>query len=170
MKITIKNLRGGNIWLGEATSTLVAVELAVKSQANLSGADLSWAYLSRADLSGADLSGADLSGAYLSGADLSVANLRGANLSGANLSGAKTDENTALDRWTLTLVGSRHVITLAESGVQIGCHSHPITQWLAEYKEIGLESGYSAEQIDEYGELLRKAEAVAALMAPGGAA
>ena len=28
MKITIKNLRGGNIWLGEATSTLVAVELA----------------------------------------------------------------------------------------------------------------------------------------------
>ena len=79
-------------------------------------------------------------------------------------------ENTALDRWTLTLVGSRHVITLAESGVQIGCHSHPITQWLAEYKEIGLESGYSAEQIDEYGELLRKAEAVAALMAPGGAA
>ena len=37
MKITIKNLRGGNIWLGEATSTLVAVELAVKSQANLSG-------------------------------------------------------------------------------------------------------------------------------------
>ena len=98
-------------------------------------------------------------------ADLSVANLRG-----ADLNGAKTDENTALDRWTLTLVGSRHVITLAESGVQIGCHSHPITQWLAEYKEIGLESGYSAEQIDEYGELLRKAEAVAALMAPGGAA
>ena len=46
MKITIKNLRGGNIWLGEATSTLVAVELAVKSQAYLSGADLSRANLS----------------------------------------------------------------------------------------------------------------------------
>jgi len=63
------------------------------SRANLSGADLSranlsGANLSRANLSGADLSRANLSGAYLSRADLSRANLSGANLSGANLSGA----------------------------------------------------------------------------------
>ena len=57
-------------------------------RANLSGAYLSGADLSGANLSGANLSGADLSGAYLSGADLSGANLSGAYLSGADLSGA----------------------------------------------------------------------------------
>ena len=45
----------------------LAVRLAVKSRAYLSGANLSGAYLSGANLSGADLSGADLSRANLSG-------------------------------------------------------------------------------------------------------
>ena len=53
----------------------LAVRVAVKSRA----------YLSGANLSGANLSGAYLSGAYLSGANLSRANLSGANLSGAYL-------------------------------------------------------------------------------------
>ena len=71
----------------------MAVRVAVKSRANLSGADLRGAYLSGANLSGANLSGADLSGAdlrgaYLSGADLSGADLRGAYLRGADLRGA----------------------------------------------------------------------------------
>ena len=66
----------------------MAVEVAVKSRANLSGAYLSGADLSGANLSGAYLSGADLSGANLSGADLSRADLSRANLSGAYLSGA----------------------------------------------------------------------------------
>jgi uncharacterized protein YjbI with pentapeptide repeats len=66
----------------------LAVRVAVKSRANLSGADLSGADLSGADLRGADLSGADLSGAYLSGADLRGADLSGAYLSGADLRGA----------------------------------------------------------------------------------
>jgi hypothetical protein len=67
----------------------LAVRLAVKARANLSGAKLSGANLSGADLSRANLSGADLSGANLSGADLSGANLSGANLSLANLYKAK---------------------------------------------------------------------------------
>ena len=65
----------------------VALELAVKSDANLSGADLSDANLSRANLSGARLSGADLSCADLSGANLFGANLFGAGLSDARLYG-----------------------------------------------------------------------------------
>jgi hypothetical protein len=66
----------------------VAVEIAVKSGADLSRANLSEAYLSRANLSGANLSGANLSGADLYGADLSRANLSGADLYVANLSEA----------------------------------------------------------------------------------
>ena len=61
----------------------LALELAVKT-----GADLSGAYLSGADLSGADLTGANLSDADLSGADLSDADLSGADLSDAYLRGA----------------------------------------------------------------------------------
>jgi hypothetical protein len=72
----------------------LAVRLAVKTGANLSGADLYGADLSGANLSGAKLSGAnlyraDLSGAKLSGADLYRADLSGANLSGAKLYGEK---------------------------------------------------------------------------------
>jgi hypothetical protein len=76
----------------------LAVQWAIKSDANLRGADLSGAHLSGAylrgadlsdaNLRGADLSGANLSGAYLRGADLSDAYLRGADLSDANLRGA----------------------------------------------------------------------------------
>ena len=105
---------GEAIFSVEAESLKIAVELTVKSGAdlsradlygaNLSGANLSGAYLSRADLYRADLSradlsradlyradlsGADLSRADLSGADLSRADLYGANLYGANLYGVK---------------------------------------------------------------------------------
>jgi hypothetical protein len=66
----------------------LAVKVAIKERANLSGANLSGANLSGADLSGANLSGAYLSGAYLSGADLSGADLSRAYLSRADLSGA----------------------------------------------------------------------------------
>jgi len=77
----------------KASDLKVALEIQVKSGADLSGADLSGADLSRAYLSGANLSRADLSRAYLSGAylsraDLSRAYLSGADLSGADLSGA----------------------------------------------------------------------------------
>jgi hypothetical protein len=66
----------------------LAVRLAVKKRANLSGADLIGADLIGADLRRADLRRADLRGADLSGADLGWANLIGADLRGADLSGA----------------------------------------------------------------------------------
>jgi len=104
------NRRPGYEFLGALTVTIecdpsalsgvklgIAVRVAVKSRADLSGANLTGAYLSRADLSGADLTGAyltganlsraNLTGAYLSGADLSGANLTGANLSRAKING-----------------------------------------------------------------------------------
>ena len=55
----------------------MAVKLAVKEHANLSGANLSNANLSNANLSNANLSNANLIGAYLSNADLSTADLSG---------------------------------------------------------------------------------------------
>jgi pentapeptide repeat protein len=94
MKFEIKNRFSADVvFTTDTTSFKAAIELAIKSGANLSGADLSGADLHNANLSGANLSGADLSGAdlhnaNLSGANLSGANLRSANLSGANLSGA----------------------------------------------------------------------------------
>ena len=84
MRIEIKSwLTGRVLFEVQTESWKVAVELAVKSGANLSRANLS-----RADLSGANLSGANLSRANLSGADLSGANLSRADLSRADLSGA----------------------------------------------------------------------------------
>ncbi len=65
-----------------------AVEIAVKSGANLACANLVGASLTRADLTGADLTGADLTGADLTRAFLAEANLTGAFLAGAFLAGA----------------------------------------------------------------------------------
>ena len=65
MNIQIKTRFSGKVlFKTEAPSIKVALELAVKS-----GADLRYADLSGADLRGAVLSGADLRYAYLSGAD-----------------------------------------------------------------------------------------------------
>jgi hypothetical protein len=139
------------------------------SGANLSGADLSGANLRRANLSGADLSGANLSRADLSEANLSGANLSGANLRGANLRGAKTDDKTAIDRWSMVIVGSAHVIAATQSQVSIGCRTYPINHWLEHYEEIGKHAGYTPEQIEEYGGHLRRVAAVIAAMAAGGA-
>jgi hypothetical protein len=66
----------------------VAVKLAVKARANLTGADLTGANLSRANLTDADLARADLTGANLTGADLTGAYLARADLTGANLARA----------------------------------------------------------------------------------
>ena len=66
----------------------LAIRVAVRAKADLSGADLSGAYLSWADLSEANLRGANLREADLSGANLREADLSGTNLSGADLSGA----------------------------------------------------------------------------------
>ena len=74
MKIEIKSRFDSTVlFTAEAASLLLALEVAVKSNA---------------DLSSADLRGANLSSANLSDANLSSANLRGANLYGANLRNA----------------------------------------------------------------------------------
>ena len=94
MKIEIKSRCSVSILFSVETESLkLAVELAVKDGAYLSGA-----YLGGADLRGADLGGADLRGADLSGADL-----RGAKLKAA-------------DGTDLLLVGYRPVLQLGPLG------------------------------------------------------
>lgn len=89
MKFEIKNRWSGDILFSvEAESFRLAVEMAVKSGADLSRANLSRANLSGADLSRAGLCEADLCRANLCGANLCRANLSRANLSGAGLYGA----------------------------------------------------------------------------------
>ena len=114
--------------------------------ANLSGADLSGA-----DLSGADLRGADLSGADLRGADLTGANLRGANLTGANLRGATAP-------FTIGYFG-RHTGIAVGGSISIGCERHTYDQWLTDYKKIGREHGYTADEIADYGAWIKLAVA-----------
>ena len=97
MKFEIKSwINGGVLFSCETESLKLAVELAVKSHANLSYANLHNANLSYADLRDADLYNADLS--Y---ANLSYANLHNANLSYADLRDAK---NVNKNRCTPLLV------------------------------------------------------------------
>jgi hypothetical protein len=80
MKFEIKSRWSGAVLFSAETDSLkLAVELAVKSRAdlaraNLAGADLAGANIARANLTDADLAGADLAGAYLAGANLTRAN------------------------------------------------------------------------------------------------
>jgi uncharacterized protein YjbI with pentapeptide repeats len=89
MKFEIKSRWSGAVLFSAETDSLkLAVELAVKSHADLAGAYLAGANLAGAYLAGADLAGAYLAGAYLAHADLAGANLAGANLAHADLAGA----------------------------------------------------------------------------------
>ena len=114
-----------------------AVVEAVERGANLRGADLS----------GADLRGADLSEANLRGANLRGADLREANLSGADLSGA--------DNFVMQIQGSCHQIVAVDDDVRIGCQRRTLAKWLSVFQSIGTEHGYTAFQIEEYGDHLR---------------
>ena len=131
MKIQIKNRFDSSvIFECEAYYIKLAVELALKSEANLSKADLSKADLSGANLSEADLSWANLSGANLSGADLSVANLSGANLSGANLSGANLFGDKTY-KMPLQIFGLNWWINITKKHIQIGCQAHEAKKWFS---------------------------------------
>ena len=89
MKFEIKHrFSGGILFSCESETLKLAVNLAIKSNADLRSADLSYANLRYADLSSADLRSADLSYANLSYANLRYANLRFANLRYANLRSA----------------------------------------------------------------------------------
>jgi hypothetical protein len=94
MKFEIKSHWSGAVLFSAETDSLkLAVELAVKSRANLAGA-----YLARANLAGADLAGAYLAGAYIAGA----------NLTGAYLAGANGQKHT--------LIGNRPVLVIGPLG------------------------------------------------------
>ena len=69
----------------------LALEISVKTRANLDGANLDGANLARAYLVGANLDGANLARVNLARANLARANLTRANLDGANLDGANLD-------------------------------------------------------------------------------
>ena len=125
MRIEIKSwLTGRVLFEVQTESWKVAVELAVKS-----GADLS-----RANLSGADLSGADLSGA----------NLYGANLSGANLYGANNNKKVSLigdyPVFQITPIGSRQSTLVAFNTsegilVRTGCFYGSLDSFVAAVKK-----------------------------------
>ncbi len=86
MKIEIKNRWSGNIIFSIETDTWkLAVEAAIKANADLRYADLRSADLRSADLRSANLRSADLSSADLRSADLRSADLRSADLRSADL-------------------------------------------------------------------------------------
>ena len=92
MQFEIKNrFTGKLIFECETTSWKLAVELAIKSYANLCSANLCYADLRSANLSSADLRYADLSSANLRSANLCSANLCSADLSSADLCSVKND-------------------------------------------------------------------------------
>jgi hypothetical protein len=98
----------------------LAVRVAVKARADLSGADLSGAYLS----------GAYLSGAYLSRADLSRADLSGADLWGADLWGAKWHDGIAIDKRPIFVEGLLpYRVIILDQHMQIGCELHTLAAW-----------------------------------------
>jgi hypothetical protein len=151
-------------------------------QANLSGADLRGANLNGTNLSEADLQGADLRGAILNGtdlrwaglkdADLRRAELRRANLSRADLNGVNLSETKIVNTYFCgaNLHGAklpqgcafyadlpRHNIIILHDIAYIDCHSLPLTEWLKRGPKIGKRHGYTADQIDLYMEILRRA-------------
>ena len=120
------------------------------SYADLRYADLRCADLSYADLRYADLRSADLSYADLSYADLSYADLRSAGLRSADLSYA--------DLRYADLIVFKHQKHWAyytfDGSLRIGCIVLPITEWKETFDQIGLEEGYTKEQILMYGQFI----------------
>jgi hypothetical protein len=55
----------------------------------------------------------------------------------------------------LAVQGSRHLAGIYEPGfLQIGCHKHPIAQWLSHGESIGKVEGYTPEQVEEYRKII----------------
>lgn len=38
---------------------------------------------------------------------------------------------------------------------KIGCETFPVDHWIENYKQIGMDSGYSAGQIELYGDVIK---------------
>ena len=125
MKINIKSRWDSTVlFTAEAASLLLALQVAVKSGANLGGANLRSADLGGANLGGANLRSANLGGANLYGADLGGADLYGADLYGANLRSANL--NIKIGRLDF---GGWSVLVTPDKTI-IGCQEHANKDWL----------------------------------------
>ena len=150
MKIEIKHRYTSEVLFShkqENNTIAITLQLAIKTDANLSGANLSDANLSDANLIGANLSGANLIGANLSGANLSYANLSGANLIGANLSGANlSGANLKYCIGNMSIIFSMQLstwkIAFTKDILAIGCQQHAIEEWkqFTDYKINNMDS------------------------------
>jgi hypothetical protein len=84
-------------------------------------------------------------------ADLREADLTGADLTGADLTGTILENKPILN-----FQYKRHLATfIGNNEIKIGCHSFSIEHWLANYKEIGKQFGYSDIEIAKYGSLIK---------------
>jgi uncharacterized protein (DUF2237 family) len=147
VKFEIKSWIDSSVLFSIETDSLkLAVELAIKQGADLTGAYLTGADLTGAYLTGAYLTGADLTGAYLRGANLTGADLTGAYLRGANLTGAK-----GLDKFPIQIGGHKHWLSTTHDGkLQIGCHIYTFEDWQEHADAIGKKEGYSKLDVEIY--------------------
>ena len=163
MKFEIVSRWSGAVLFSIETVTLkLAVELGVKSGADLCGADLRGADLCGANLRGANLREANLCGANLRGANLCEANLCWADLFGANLRGADLCEADLYganlreaglgdSKFPIQILGHKHFMqTTADGKLQIGCHIHTLEQWEKNAEKIGAAENYSHLDIEIY--------------------
>jgi len=99
--------------------------------------------------------GANLRNMNLRSANLQNADLRNADLQGADLRGANSPQ-------VLIISGSKHAIIAirGDAKVSVGCERRKIAAWLAKYRRIGCQRGYSDTEVAEYGLLLRCVQAV----------
>ena len=107
-----------------------AMEISVKTGANLHGANLHGANLHGADLHGANLHGANLSGANLHRADLYGASLYGASLTGADLTGAKWTKSITITSPPIQIsIPNYWPVFILDNHMQIGCEIHTFDEW-----------------------------------------
>lgn len=69
------------------------------------------------------------------------ANLEGVNLKGTNI---------------ITFQANRHFAFYHEGMVKIGCISKSLKEWLEKYEQIGKENNYSDQEIQDYGNWLKR--------------
>lgn len=140
-----------NKWLnGEAGGVRADFAGASLIGADLEGVDLYSVNFCKANLKGANLRRANLTGADLTGAYLERTNLSGATLEGANLA------NTIYDGVEFKQYQYQRQVAFFDSyTLRIGCETHTLEYWLNNYEDIGKKYGYTAEQIEKYGEFIK---------------
>ncbi len=143
MNIEIKHRWTGSVLFSIETENFkLAVEAAVKGDANLGGANLGGA-----NLGGAYMRGADLRGANLGGANLGGAYMRGADLRGADMRGAKIRDDITVQQAPIQITGLYWDVTIWDHHMQIGCEFHSHEKWRGfDNEAIAEMSGTSARR------------------------